>query len=85
MIDLADFECDAGSKAQTALSRTYVKVRLPGLNPILHYALIHASGGRHIQEPTAAFSSCLGIGLRDRGTGQLAALPWETGRESTLP
>jgi len=33
--------------------------------PGVHYALIHASRSRHIQEPTAAFPSCLGIRVRD--------------------
>ena len=34
--------------------------------PGVHYALIHASRSRHIQDPTAAFPSCLGIPLRSQ-------------------
>ena len=40
--------------------------------PGVHYALIHASRSRHIQDPTAAFPSCLGIPLRTREVSLLA-------------
>src|SRR5450631_51848 len=44
--------------------------RYPGVDvmikslPGVHYALIHVSRSRHIQDPRAAFPCCLGIGYR---------------------